>query len=75
VKNKIVSPDEAAAIIRDGDTVSVSGFVGTGTPDELPAAIARRFQVSQRIVTAQVPGELRGRFASRTPRRSARRRR
>ena len=33
MKNKIVSPDEAAAILRDGDTVSVSGFVGTGTPD------------------------------------------
>ena len=35
MKNKIVSADEAIAIIRDGDTVACSGFVGSGTPDEL----------------------------------------
>jgi acyl CoA:acetate/3-ketoacid CoA transferase len=35
LKNKIVSADEAIAIIRDGDTICVSGFVGIGTPDEL----------------------------------------
>jgi propionate CoA-transferase len=62
VKNKIVSPDEAAAILRDGDTVSVSGFVGTGTPDELIAAIERRFLASQRpegltLVFAAAPGD------------------
>ena len=33
--NKIVSADEAVAVIRDGDTVCTSGFVGIGTPDEL----------------------------------------
>ena len=27
LKNKIVSADEAIAIIRDGDTICVSGFV------------------------------------------------
>jgi propionate CoA-transferase len=43
VKNKIVSPAEAIAIIRDGDTVACSGFVGAGTPDELIAALERRF--------------------------------
>jgi hypothetical protein len=35
MKNKIVSTDEAIAIIRDGDTLAFSGFVGSGTPDEL----------------------------------------
>ncbi len=34
LKNKIVSTDEAVAIIRDNDTLCVSGFVGIGTPDE-----------------------------------------
>ena len=34
-KDKIVSADEAVAIIRDRDTVCTSGFVGIGTPDEL----------------------------------------
>ena len=38
--NKIVSADEAAAVIRDGDTVSSSGFVGIGTPDELILALS-----------------------------------
>ena len=41
--NKIVSADEAVAVIRDGDTVSTSGFVGIGTPDELILALERRF--------------------------------
>ena len=39
MKNKIVSAAEAIAIIRDGDTVACSGFVGSGTPDELIAAL------------------------------------
>src|SRR5215510_11505060 len=43
LKNKIVSVDEAIAIIRDGDTLCVSGFVGIGTPDELILALERRF--------------------------------
>jgi propionate CoA-transferase len=43
LKNKIVSADEAIAIIRDGDTICVSGFVGIGTPDELILALERRF--------------------------------
>ena len=41
--NKIVSADEAVAIVRDGDTVCASGFVGIGTPDELILALERRF--------------------------------
>ena len=41
--NKIVSADEAVAVIRDGDTVATSGFVGIGTPDELILALERRF--------------------------------
>jgi propionate CoA-transferase len=43
LKNKIVSADEAIAIIRDGDLMCVSGFVGIGTPDELILALERRF--------------------------------
>src|SRR5947209_8315401 len=43
LKNKIVSADEAIAIVRDGDTICVSGFVGIGTPDELILALERRF--------------------------------
>ena len=43
MKNKIVSTAEAMAIVRDGDTVAFSGFVGSGTPEELIAGLERRF--------------------------------
>ena len=29
--NKIVTADEVVAVIRDGDTVAISGLVGIGT--------------------------------------------
>jgi propionate CoA-transferase len=43
MKNKVASAAEAVAIIRDGDTVAISGFVGTGTPDALIDALEQRF--------------------------------
>ena len=43
MRNKIVSPAEAAALIKDGDTLTTSGFVGIGVPDELLAAVETRF--------------------------------
>lgn len=43
MKNKVVSADEAVAVIRTGDTLCNSGFVGNGTPDELLAALERRY--------------------------------
>ena len=43
MRNKIVSTAEAVAIIRDGDTVAFSGFVGSGTPEELIAGLEQRF--------------------------------
>ena len=41
--NKLVSAAEAVAFIRDRDTIASSGFVGTGTPDELICALEKRF--------------------------------
>lgn len=43
MKNKLVSADEAIEVIRDGDTLVTSGFVGIGTPDALLVALERRF--------------------------------
>jgi propionate CoA-transferase len=62
MRNKIVSPAEAAAIVRSGDTVSVAGFVGIGTPDELLIAIERRFletgePADLTLVFAAAPGD------------------
>jgi len=62
LKNKIVSADEAVAILRDGDTICVSGFVGIGTPDELIIALERRFlrerhPANLTLVFAAAPGD------------------
>ena len=41
--NKIISADDAVAVIQDGDTVAIQGFVGIGVPDELILALERRY--------------------------------
>jgi acyl CoA:acetate/3-ketoacid CoA transferase len=41
--NKVVSAAEAVAIIRSGDMIATSGFVGVGTPEAIYAALAERF--------------------------------
>jgi propionate CoA-transferase len=61
-KNKIVSADEAIAIVRDNDTVCISGFVGIGTPDELILALERRFMKERHpsaltLMFAAAPGD------------------
>lgn len=43
MRNKIVSADDAVALVRSGDALCNAGFVGNGTPDELLAALERRF--------------------------------
>jgi propionate CoA-transferase len=60
--NKIMSPDDAVAVIQDGDTVAISGFVGIGVPDELIIALERRFLAtghpcSLTLLFAAAPGD------------------
>lgn len=43
---KLCTSDEAAAMVRDGGTVATGGFVGSGHPEALTAAIERRFLAS-----------------------------
>ena len=62
MKNKIVTPAEAIAIIRDRDTVCASGFVGVGTPDELLIALEKRYRESRHpsaltLMFAAAPGD------------------
>ena len=70
MKDKIVTADEAIALIRDGDTVCCSGFVGIGTPDELIMALERRFTGAGEprnltLVFAAAPGDGRDRGLNR----------
>jgi propionate CoA-transferase len=44
MRDKITTAAEAAALVRSGDTIATSGFVGIGTPDELLLALAGRFE-------------------------------
>ncbi|MCC6001261.1 MAG: acyl CoA:acetate/3-ketoacid CoA transferase [Pararhodobacter sp.] len=43
MKRKLVSAAEAVALIRPGDTITTSGFVGNGVPEHLLAAIEACF--------------------------------
>jgi propionate CoA-transferase len=42
-KGKVVSAAEAVRLIRNGDTVATSGFVGIGFAEEIAIALERRF--------------------------------
>src|SRR6187431_1626798 len=62
IRDKVVSADEAVAIIQDRDVVSCSGFVGIGTPEVLLAALERRFLESAAprdlgLIFAAAPGD------------------
>ena len=43
IKDKIVTAQEAIALIRDGDSVRCSGFVGIGTLEALIETLEQRF--------------------------------
>ena len=40
---KILSAEEAVSMIKDGDTVGISGFIGMGHPQELSIAVENSF--------------------------------
>ena len=42
-RNKVISVEDAARVVMDGDAVATSGFVGVGFPEELALALERRF--------------------------------
>ena len=70
IQDKITTADAAIALIRDGDVVSCSGFVGIGTPEALIAALEQRFleTASPRnlgLVFAAAPGDGRDRGLNR----------
>jgi coenzyme A transferase len=42
-RTKVITPEAAARLIVDGDTLAVGGFVGIAVPEELVIALAKRF--------------------------------
>lgn len=42
LRGKVMSAEEAAQFVNNGDNVGISGFTGAGYPKALPAAIAER---------------------------------
>jgi succinyl-CoA:acetate CoA-transferase len=43
---KVVSAEAAAALVRPGDTIGMSGFTGAGYPKAVPLALARRIEAA-----------------------------
>jgi succinyl-CoA:acetate CoA-transferase len=48
LRSKIATADEAAALIRPGTTIGMSGFTGAGYPKAVPQALAARMEASHR---------------------------
>ena len=40
---KIITAEQAAELIKDGDTLTTSGFVGSSIPEALNKAVEKRF--------------------------------
>ena len=45
---KVLSADDAVALVRDGDTLAVAGYGGSGVAEALLDALARRFVTTGR---------------------------
>lgn len=43
LRSKLCPPDEAVALVRDGQTAVTGGFVGAGVPEALLSALERRY--------------------------------
>jgi len=46
-RTKLISPDTAAGLVHDGDTLAVGGFVGLGVPEQLLVALEQRFLATE----------------------------
>ncbi len=65
--NKVITADEAVAGVKDGMTIMVGGFLGTGSPEILMDALVRK-GVKHLTVIANDGGLDQGQYGARTPR-------
>ena len=73
MKTKLVSAEEAIALVHDGDVLVCSGFGTVGVPDELLRALAQRHQDSARpqdltLIWGGGPGDAKTRGVNRLAR-------
>jgi succinyl-CoA:acetate CoA-transferase len=47
LRSKVMSADDAAALVQNGANVGMSGFTGSGYPKAVPMALARRIEQAQ----------------------------
>ena len=47
--DKVVTAEEAAKMIKDGDTIGCSGFTPSGYPKAVPLALAERVKAGEKI--------------------------
>ena len=53
---KIVTAEEAASLIRDGDTIATGGFVGIGFAEEVALAIETLYLgISRKVISQSLP--------------------
>ena len=50
-KVRIISAEEAALLVNDGDTISTGGFVSSACPEALSKAVEKRFLETGHPVT------------------------
>ena len=48
LQDRVMSAEEAALLIRDGENVAVSGFTPSGCPKAVPLALARQVREGER---------------------------
>ena len=56
LQNKIMSADEAAALISPGSTIGVSGFTAVGYPKAVPMALAKRAEAGEDLHLTVIAG-------------------
>ena len=61
-KVRIISAEEAALLVNDGDTISTGGFVSSACPEALSKAVEKRFLERIGKTTPNSPSNLSATF-------------